>query len=527
MRTVARRPTSVVIALVASLAAASAGSAQDAPVLRTRVTVDYVGAEGLYLTVGADQGAERGDTVAVYADEAAVAPLGRVVFTAVTSRRAVAAVVDASAPFDQGDVLYLGLAPIAGAPALAASARAAPPSPSGRGPGLTGVRISGRIALDLDARETRTAWTGDLFGETRRRFATPTTRLSLLAAGLPGGVTVRASVRASYRYDDLGPAPPPVSIRAYEVAAVRSFERIPAQIMLGRFTDPYEGYSAYWDGALLRFGRPSGLGVGVVAGFEPQLYNEGFSRSIPKATAFLDFTGGGASWRYDGDASFHVVRPSGGLERRFIGWSQRLSLGRLAVSQRLRADVRSDGRPSLTELRLRGTVDVGGPLRLRGSFSRTDGAGMLPLALGSFAPLPVRREVSAGLDLTGARGSLSIEGSRADRGTEQPGWSLYGNAGLRTRPVYILLSGRRWQRGDLTAWTAAPAVLFRLGSMEWQAGYRLYTTVNGDRAVTSHSTYAQLGLTLMRGTRATFRGERQWGPQLSGTRIRLGLWRSF
>jgi hypothetical protein len=380
--------------------------------------------------------------------------------------------------------------------------------------------------MDFEARETRTAWSGDLFGETRRRFATPTTRLSLLASGLPGGITVRANVRASYRYDELVGGPPPLSIRAYEVAAIKSFERVPLEIMLGRFGNPYESYSAYWDGALVRLGRPSGIGVGMAVGFEPELHNEAFSRALPKLTAFADFAARGGGWRYDTDASFHVVRPSFGAERHFVGWSQRLSLGRLAISQRLRVDGSPTGGAwSLTELRLRGSLDLVGPLRLRSTYRRSGSTLMPPLQ--PMAPSAVRREMTVGLDLSGDRGSLSAEGGRTDRSGEEPGWSLYGSAGLRVRGAGLLLSGRRWARGDAESWSVAPALSFNVSVWEWRTGYRFYRTGSGRGTVSAHAAEGQVGVDVTRGMRVTLRGERQWGANLTGIRVRIGIWRSF
>jgi hypothetical protein len=530
-----RRAVGGVLAVHALLSAVGPLAAQDAALLagRTVASVEYVGADGLYLGVGADQGVVRGDTLAVYASAGAGSPMGRLVFTSVTRRRAVAVAIDPSVRLRAGDVVYLPLAPPAVVdaldPAAAAPLASVRQTTSGRPSGAaSGPRISGRLALDLEARETLTSWSGDLFGETRRRFATPTSRLSLLVTDLPGGVAVRANVRASYRYDELAGGPPPVSVRAYELAAVKSFDALPVEITLGRFSNPYERYSAYWDGALLRVGRTSGLGVGAAAGFEPELHNEGFARTLPKLTAFADFAARGTAWRYDTDASFHVARPAGGAERRFVGWSQQLTVGRLSLSQRLRVDGGAGmTRWSLTQLRLRGAVELARPLRLRSTFSRS--SSVFPLSLPPAADLPshVRRELTLGLDLSGGLGHVSVEAGRTERDGDAPGLSLYGSAGVRMAAAQLLLSGRHWAREDTETWSVAPALSLRLSSWDWRAGYRLYRTSDGPRVLTSHSAEGQAGVMLTRGTRVALRGERQWGPNLSGTRVQLSLWRSF
>ena len=91
----------------------------------------------------------------------------------------------------------------------------------------------------------------------------------------------------------------------------------------------------------------------------------------------------------------------------------------------------------------------------------------------------------------------------------------------------VLLSGRRWGRGDTEAWSFAPALALRLSPWDWRAGYRLYRTSESLRAITSHSAEGQIGVNLARGTHVALRVERQWGPSLSGTRLQLSVWRSF
>ena len=532
MSATTRRSALTIVFVGGMLSAACPLSAQQVGLVRTAVSVDYVGVEGVYLAVGADQGLAVGDTILVYADSGAAEAAGRVVLTSVTRRRALAATVGGSLRLERGDVVYLPLprtdAPHEPSPvALSAEAAPAPAVAAGPRP-ARGPRISGRLALDFEARETRTAWTGDLFGETRRRFATPTSRLSLVASDLPGGLAVRANVRASYRYDDLAAGPPPLSVRAYEAVAVKSFTRVPLEIMVGRFGNPHESYSAYWDGALLRLGGRSGPGLGVVAGFEPELHNEGLSRALPKLTAFADFAARGGAWRYDTDASVHLLWPAGRAERRFVGWSQRVTAGPLALAQRLRVDQASGGgRWSLGDARLRASLDLGGSLRLRSTYRRARST--LPPIFGAsgVTASPVRREVTVGLDLSGRRGSLSLESGRTDRDGRDAGLSMSAGAGVRVGAARLQLSGRRWTRAGAESLSVAPAVELRGSSWEWRAGYRFYRTRSGQSAIDAHAAEGRVGLSLGRGSRLTLRAERQWGAQLSGTRLQLGVWRSF
>ena len=160
---------------------------------------------------------------------------------------------------------------------------------------------------------------------------------------------------------------------ATSVTAIKTFDNAPLEFRLGRFQNPYEPYSAYWDGALMRVGGRTGPGIGVVAGFEPQRGNEGFSQDVTKVTGFADFSARGSSWSYSSDASFHVLRSDvdGLADQTFAGWSQQLSLGRMTFNQRLRVDrAAGSGEWTLAQLRVRTGVSVAGPLRLNVGYSR-------------------------------------------------------------------------------------------------------------------------------------------------------------
>ncbi|MGD8289314.1 MAG: hypothetical protein PVI31_11875 [Gemmatimonadota bacterium] len=510
--------------------------AQDASgdaVPRVPASIDYVSVDGLYLDIGSDQGAVRGDTVAVYGSAADAAPMGRVVLVSVTRRRSVVQPVD-ELDAELGDVLFLPLtAPEAVAEASTATTGTTPTASTSsvrtpvRG---TGPRVSGRLSLDLDARETHTSWGGDLFGDARRRFFTPTTRLSLTATELPGGLSFRTSLRAAYRYDDLTAGPPPMSVRAYEAAVTKEFDEVPVQVTVGRFGNRYEAYSAYWDGAMLRVGGRRG-GMGVVAGFEPARYDEGFSTDLPKLSGFADLSLRGRSWRYDTDMSAHILLPSGGVDRGFLGWSQSVSVGRVSFNQRLRLDGGIDGTSlSLGQVRARVGLRLTPTLGLRATYGRS----RTPFTAGDalFDPLvtvgPYREEATAGFDLRGTTAWLSAEAGRTRReGEPDAGLSVTGRTGVALGHTRLTLSAREWKRADQRSTSVAPGLSFQWMSMDWRTGYRYYRTDLAVQAITSQAVEVRLGFKLFREIRMTVRGEQQWGSSLSGSRIQIGLWRSF
>jgi hypothetical protein len=519
-------------------------SGQIAAQERVQVTVDYVSVEGVYLALGSAQGVAVGDTIQVFSSVDAPTPLGALVLISVTRRRSVATPLDTGLGLARGDVLFvrvttaLGTAPAvadstASAPVLDAGPESIPPAtlPAARPRAPIAQRsagqprVSGRISLDVNARETRTSWTGDLSGETRRRFATPTTRLSLVVAELPGGVTLRTNLRASYRYTELGIGPPPTSIRAYEVAVVKTFDSTPLEFRLGRFYNPYEAYSAYWDGALIRVGRSRGLGAGVAAGFEPSRYNEGFSSELPKVTGFADFAARGRNWRYDTDVSFHLLRPTDLADQTFAGWTQRLSLGRVTLSQRLRMDRDVTAETwSIRQLRVRAGITVAGPFRLLGTYGRTRPGSFRPSA---FVTGPQREDLSFGVGLMGRSGSMTIDAGRTRWEGADDGLSFSGNASLRLGSAVALLSGRHWKRADMKSIGLSPGLSFEVGPLRARTGYRLYRTEGFSGRLSSHAADLQVSGAVAHVFQVTLGGQQQWGTNLVGTRIRLSVWRSF
>jgi thioredoxin reductase len=100
---------------------------------------------------------------------------------------------------------------------------------------------------------------------------------------------------------------------------------------------PDESYSGFWDGLHLRYGRESGLGV--LVGFQPDLWNERPSTERPKASVVLDLARRGDAWRWSADVSAHQVRGAGLLpEHTFAGLSQSAAAGPLRLSQDLQVD---------------------------------------------------------------------------------------------------------------------------------------------------------------------------------------------
>jgi hypothetical protein len=516
--------------LVASAASVAPAAAQEPR--REPISIDYVGVEGVYLPVGADRGLVVGDTLVLHADASGGGAIVILELTSVARRRSVGRSLSPEFQLTQDAVVYLALARAAQDPPSPVS-ETVPAADVGAGtPRSTSTaatstrerraRLSGRFGLDLEARETLTSWEGDLFGETRRRFATPVGRLSLRATDLPGGLEVRTLARASYRYTDGPTSLPATSIRIYDLTVVKPMG--PAELRLGRFHNPYEPYSAYWDGALLRVGGRR-VGMGVVAGFDPVRANEGFSADVPKFSTFTDLSFGGRGLRYDTDLSLHIARPDSAGTLAFAGWTQRVVMGALSLDQRLRVDRSEDGAEwSVADLRVRGALRLGSSFTVHGGYARSRAGAPFR----TFLPdAPVRREGFAGVSMRRGEASFSVDAGRTAYGDAPAGWSVSTSSAARIGRIDLYASARRWTTSGRSSVSAAPVIGFPLGPVTLRTGYGFYRTKGPGGVLASHTGDLSGTLGSANGFRLTLRAQQQWGSQFRGTRIVVGIWRSF
>lgn len=500
---------------------------------RSAVVVDYIGAEGLYLAVGSGQGVQAGDTLTLFEQVESAQPLGRVVVESVSSRRSVATVLGPEFVIAAGTVVYTVLPdrsestlPERAAPGAVPQGPTRPSA--GAGAGRTRPRVRGHFSLDLDVRETRTSWGGSGLptGETTRRFATPTSRLTLRATNLPGGWRLSANVRGSYRYSDGPGIASPSSLRLYDLSATKEFTEVPIEIRIGRFYNPFESYSSYWDGGMVRVGGDGGAGLGIAAGFQPDRSSEGLSGDVPKVTGFADYSIRRPDWRYRTDISLHILRPKAEdlLDRTFGGWSQRLTVKRVSFDQKLQVDRNPEtGSWTLARLRLRASVALedrvrihAGVVRRKASFLRQD----------DLLSDSQRDEGNVGLSVMGEAGSLSANIGSTGWSGEERGTALSGSAAYRLGGAQLHGSGRWWSRAGSSSLSLAPGLSFRWRSFRTRLGYQYYET-KGLTTLVSHAGDASVTSSLAGGWRITVRLRQQWGRTFSGSYLRTGISRSF
>lgn len=353
------------LSLVLLLASTGTGLTQTAGV---DITVEYVAGSNIYIDAGRARGLSDGDTVLVFPVDGSLL-LGTMQVISASSDKAVLTFAGDPFPVTRGDRLRITFDAVPGA-----GTRTADVVPEERGragvAGDYGPRMTGRLTIDLDLLRSELRFPESGLESVKRAFAIPALGFRATIDRLPGDLTVSTNLRFAYRYSSDAAIEPEASARVYEANVGRRFGDV-AQVQVGRFYNPFERFSGYWDGVLVRFGGRD-LGAGFVTGFQPELADEGFNSSLPKYTAFVDYRYRAGKLAYDGDLSFHQIQPRNGLQpHTYFGWGQRLSLGRLRLYSNLQVD-RDPGDASWTvsELFVNSSLRLAERLYLDGRYSQ-------------------------------------------------------------------------------------------------------------------------------------------------------------
>jgi len=491
-----------------------------------RAVISQVAGQHLYLDLAQPSALQAADTLAL--DDGATSE-HLLVVVASDSSRAVVTFASEPFPLTRGASITFtvrrgpGTAP---SPAVAAMA-AASYTPAARKPP---VRLNGRVLLSIDGMQTRTTGLGSDPEVIDRDFATPVAAIRLQATHLPGGLQFNANVRASHRYATGDLVQPETLVRIYQVSLAKQFSSIPLAFRVGRFYNPYEYFSGYWDGGLLYIGR-SHLGAGVVAGYEPKLANDGFQSSYPKATVFAQARGRNRRAGYRTDLSFNTVFAQDTTPAHsFVGWALDGYFGRTSFSTSIQVDNNPDSdNPSVTRLLGRLSVPTGRHLILRAGASLRQ-----PYQLGPATDvIPFRRDRANG-GLTILAGGVNLNADVT--WNQQQGLSSflsYSGSFYAPRTVAELglgLSGSYWS-DDGGAGEQGLALSARLnrrfGTLDAGLGYQYYASEILGREDVSHLFDLRLTLPLSRSTRASLRARTRRGDRLSSGGLFASIWWAF
>ena len=335
-------------------------------------------------------------------------------------------------------------------------------------------------------------------------------------------------IRAAYRYGSDGVIDPTTSVRIYEFDAEKRFERVPLRVQVGRFFSPYEAFSGYWDGLLLRTGG-EGFGVGGVVGLEPDRWNQSFSVDRPKASGFMDFRAAGSDGGVEGGFSVTHVRPADGRPNQlYVGSSGRAWIGGLGLSHTVQVDRHPDTNEwIISDLLVQARLPVSRALQLRGRWSRRS-----PHYFWLDDPFSFRRDdVGGGVTIRWKGGSFLTDVAlhQADGDTT---WSRSVTASVHLDDGLPMDLGARF---GASAWdapfgriTTASMTLDRFVGRAWfTGGYRIYRSEGGWQELTTHHVDATASWQLPDRVRLTGLASTTVGGGLLQQRVQLGVSRSF
>jgi hypothetical protein len=488
--------------------------------------VRQVAGATLYLDVGTRQGLAAGDSLPAARDPLGP-PVGVLVVTAVSDSRSVLAPAGAPFAVAAGDSLSLWLRREPPPARAEAAPRLQPetPPPAVRTPVAPDRQPYGRLALELAAGQYLTRFGGPETVERASSSATPAFRLDVTFPNLGAGFRLRMGTRLAYRYEDRALGTPATSLRVYSAALERDLPGSTVRVALGRFHSPTESYSGFWDGLHVRYGRS--VGVGMLIGFQPDLWNERPSIERPKATLVLDAERRGAGWRWSADASLHRTWGGALPSRTFVGLTQTLTASALRLSH----DVQVDRDPAadgwhLSRGTLRGSLAIGRAVELRAAFARRSAYLEYGEAPRFDAP---RDRVSAGVFLGLGEGHLSADVARMT----DPIGSARAYTVSFVGPSWLPAAGRLegatsyWEGSSGASLSAAPALALTLGGGDLRAGYRYDRSDYLDRAFVTHGAELSLDFAIGSATRAAARIRGQRGESTRSALVDLSLYRSF
>jgi hypothetical protein len=497
---------------------------------RVSAVVEYIAGTNIYLGVGTEAGVGVNDTLVVYADGGAE-PLGALVVIGSSQGRSMATFAGDPFPVTRGRVLDIALNPSfesrseaipESAPASATRQLRSPTSAS------VSPRASGRLSVDVNMIESTTKLGDDETANIDRRFTTPAIRLRMAIAQLPGGLTFNTNFRAASRFTSADAIEPRQSFRIYQASLEKSFESYPIQMQVGRFYNPFESFSGYWDGLLVHFGE-EGFGIGGAVGFQPYLSNEDFSTDVPKYTAFLNYRKSSGAVRYYADLSGHMLQPRSGLpQRTYLGLSQRFYWHRLQLSQRLQVDRHPiDEKWVITQLDVRSSIPIGGQLSLVGQYSMRR-----PFIISRpDDPIAAKSErASAGFTYYLFSGTFGAD-LTANRWDDSDVSFTYGSHFSFPRTPLLGLgfraAGSYWKREDITTLYISPGIQRSFGRLQSELSYQRYVTERASQSNVSDALELFVTFPIGRRLYYTLQGRTQWGDTLESNSLYTGFWVSF
>lgn len=505
------------------------------------VQVAFIAGQNMYLSAGSEAGLAVDDTLVAFRD---ARRLGLLQVLGITRSRAVTTFAGPAFAVTRGDTLTLvvasarSLPPPITTPEAAADTvrRPARVSVFTRGSTLVrlppveeGIRVTGRLMLGLDLLTSKTQGQRSSFERTRV-YQIPSATLKATVEDLPLALRFNVNGRVAYRSNEsrLG-INPTRSVRIYQLNLERALPDAPVQVRAGRFFNPAETFSGFWDGVGLAYAPRGGFGAGVLAGVQPRRADEQFSTDLPKYTLFGQYrhrnpTGG---TRYEAGASFHQVRPNNGLRTHtFLGVAQTFWWQRVRLRQLLQLD-RDPERDAwtITRFQVQGVLPAGRRVTVRGRYLLRRPYQILRT---SQMVGYERTRLSAGFSVRAYQGVLSMDlatnaSDRTTRSYTSTAYLTFPNIRMLGVGVSALLN--YWSRADgATVLYLAPGVSRTLGRVASRLEYQFQRSTFDPITATRHAVELSLNVPLARRIRAGLLLRTQRGAYATSNRAYASLW---
>ncbi len=507
---------------------------------RIDALVEFIAGQNIYLNVGLSDGIAENDSLLVYREGQ---QLGLLLITGVTASRTVTTFAGTPFSVTRGDVLSIAI--LEGdesdndvVEAIRDTLDAQPARQSVFEGGRTGsqlppveegIRISGRLSLSLDVNSTQTKGLRSSVA-VDRLYQIPVFNARVRVEHLPADLRLNVNTRYAHRNNDskLGISPLN-SFRAYQLNLEYDRPGSPFEARLGRFFNPAETFSGYWDGLGVSYAPERGIGAGILGGFQPTRGNEQFTTDFPKYTVFGSYAYRNLSGktRYNANVSFHQVFPeSPFLEHTFFGVSHTLN----ANTFRLRNLVQVDKDPrtdtwELTRLQVYSSVPVTPSFSLRGRYILRKPYNIL---LTENVIGYQRERITGGMSVRAFTGTFSADVSVNTSEITDKSYTYSGFASIPRLNVWDLgvsVLANYWTRDDgADVLFIVPSVSRPFGRILAQVQYH-YQNSNYDVITSSnHTIEGVLNIPLGNRIRSSIRLQSRWGDFDNAFRVYTILW---
>ena len=508
--------------------------------IRVDAVVEFIAGENIYLNIGTDEGIAETDTLFALRDNQV---LGALRVVGLTASRTVTTFAGAPFAVTRGDALTIVVQ--TGFRPTEEIADDQPTDPvdtperrsvfeGGRTgtqlpPVEEGIRITGRLSVSMDLLNADTEGLRSSFTR-ERTYRIPVINLRTRIEELPAGLRINLNARYAHRNNEsrLG-INPENALRIYQLNVERLTLDSPFQARLGRFFNPAESFSGFWDGLNLAYVPDTGFGAGVLGGFQPLRANEDFTTDMPKYTVFGSYAyrSDDGSQRYNANLSFHQVFPESPLSTHtFFGLVHTYNLGRM----RIRNFVQLDQNPAndewtVTRLQAYGSIPLSTNLTFRSRYIlRRPYQVLLTDNIIGYQ----RERVSGGLTLRALSGSFSADIATNTSDIDARSYTYSGFVAfpaLTDLRIGFNTMVHFWDRDDgADVLFVAPTLSRQFNRIYTQLQYQ-YQKSNFDVIeATNHALEWSFNVPLGARVRSSIRLQSRWGDATSTFRVYTTLW---